>query len=311
MKNLVVGQKDFENKKLSVYLQHQFDGLSLNTIYKALRKKDIIVNGKRISENISVHQNDNITIYINDELLYKHFDLEIVYEDDNILVVNKPVGVEVVGDGNKNDLTTMCRGEWHSPGRTPYAPTPCHRLDMNTSGLVLFAKNKESLEILLEKFKNQEIEKHYLCTVYGIPKKEKDTITSYLFKDSKKSIVYISDEPKKGCRRIVTSYAVLDKNNFTNQIPWAGMETRPYITLLNDSHVFVLDVELHTGRTHQIRAHLAHIGLPIIGDGKYGINAINKKFKAKTQMLQAYKLKFNFKTDSGLLDYLNGKLIEI
>lgn len=168
---------------------------------------------------------------------------------------------------------------------------PCHRLDRNTFGLVLFAKNKTALDILLNKFKNKEIEKHYLAYVYGLPKKKEDRLKAYLFKDNKKSLVYISDEFKKGYQKIVTSYSVInfDKNNNTS----------------------ILDVNLETGRTHQIRAHLAHIGLPIIGDGKYGINSVNKNFGFKTQQLCSYKLKFNFTNDSSILNYLDAKTFQI
>ena len=136
---------------------------------------------------------------------------------------------------------------------------PCHRLDRNTSGLTLFAKNQQSQNILFEKFKNHEIEKHYICRVYGIPKEKHKILTAYLFKDTKKSMVYIKDSPKKGYQNIITEYTVISTN-------------------LSDN-TSILEVILHTGRTHQIRAHLAHIGYPIIGDGKYGINEINKKFK--------------------------------
>ena len=166
---------------------------------------------------------------------------------------------------------------------------PCHRLDRNTYGLILFAKNNEALNILFDKFKNKEIEKHYIAYCYGVPSKKQDRLESYLFKDNKKSLVYISDTFKKGYQKIITNYTVLKVNK--------------------DNKTCILDVNIETGKTHQIRAHLAHIGLPIIGDGKYGINYINKKFGFKTQQLCSYKLIFNFKNNNGILDYLNKKQI--
>jgi len=253
MKELVV-DKIFENKKLSIYLNHQFDGLSINTIYKALRKKDIIVNGVRINTNITLHAHDNVTIYIPDELLYKKIDIEIIYEDDNIVVINKPIGIEVINTNHdEKSITTLLRDYYITNNQNSILdlenfPSPCHRLDRNTQGLLLLAKNPEALSVLLDKFKSQQIEKHYSCMVYGIPKKDKYILSAYLFKDTKKSLVYISDTPKKGYAKIVTSYTVLSKNKANN--------------------TSILDVELHTGKTHQIRAHLAHIGLPIIGDRK-------------------------------------------
>ena len=279
MKKLIVDKK-YDKKKLNKFLQDNIPTLSSSLLYKTLRKKDIKVNGKRVNENITVFENDEIVIYIADSLLETNINLDIVYEDDNILVINKPCGIEVVGS---QSLTSIIHNKYSN---CEYLPMPCHRLDRNTTGLIIFAKNEESLSILLDKFKNHEIEKHYLALVYGKPKFASQMLTAYLFKDSKKSISYISDEPKKGYSKIITSYSVIEKY--------------PNGTCL-------LDVEIKTGKTHQIRAHLAHIGLPIVGDGKYGDYEINKKLKFKTQQLQSYILKFNFSSDSGILNYLNGE----
>lgn len=285
MKELIVDKK-YDGKKLNTFLLDTFDSLSLNVLYKALRKKDIRVNDIRINENIVVHNGDHIKVFISDEQLtgknnidYRNI-IDIVYEDDNICVVNKPAGIEVTGE---NSLTNALENSYKNFIR------PCHRIDRNTTGLVLFAKNENALEILLDKFKNHEIEKHYHATVVGIPKNKKADLIAYLFKDSKKSLVYISDIPKKGYEKIYTSYDVISSDK-----------------KLNTS---TLDVTLHTGKTHQIRAHLAHIGHPIVGDGKYGNNEINKKLGYKTQQLISYSLTFNFKTDSGILNYLNNKTL--
>ena len=215
MKVIKVNEK-YNGKKLSQFLFDNFDGLTNNTFNKALRKKDIRINGIRVSENKVIFCGDEIKIYVIDELLYKELkensekNFDIIYEDDNIVVFNKPSDIEVTGENSMEVYAEkMYKNQFIKP---------CHRLDRNTTGLVLFAKNEESL-------------------------------------DNKKSMVYISDIPKTGYRKIITSYTII-KKDFENNLS-------------------VLDVELHTGRTHQIRAHLAHIGHPILGDGKYGINNIN------------------------------------
>lgn len=282
MQKLIVEPK-FNGKKLSNFLYSHFNGLSSSTFYKALRKKDIRINDARINEDKIVYEFDTITIYIVDDLLYKKFDIQTVFEDENIVVVYKPSELEVVDSSFGTSLTSILSKKY------PFIK-PCHRIDRNTTGLVLFAKNTDALGILLDKFKNKEIRKFYKCTVLGIMPKKQDLLKAFLFKDNKKALVYISDVPKKGYQEILTKYTVISENRKDN--------------------ISILDVELITGRTHQIRAHLAHIGHPIIGDGKYGVNEINKKFKAKFQKLEDYKLVFDFKSDSGCLNYLNQKWIE-
>lgn len=284
MRKLVVSSK-YNGKKLNTVLLSEFDGLTTSSLYKALRKKDIRINGVKTNQNVAVYEGDEITIFITDEYLFKTSIItkdSIIYEDENLLVANKPAGIEVAGDNSFSSLLSGFLG---------YTVFPCHRLDRNTSGLVLFAKNETALNILFDKFKNHEIEKHYICEVYGIPKEKHKILTDFLFKDNKKSIVYISNVPKKGYVKIITEYTVLSSNKSANTSK--------------------LEVILHTGRTHQIRAHLAYYGYPILGDGKYGNNEINKKFKMKKQELTSYSLKFNFTSSSGILEYLSGMEIHL
>ena len=261
MKRLVVENKD-DGKKLSTYLTGIYPKLNINVVYKTLRKKDIKVNGKRINDNVILSAGDILEVYITDDILEgikKNLDIPVVYEDGNIVVFNKPKDIEVEGE---NSLTQIM-------GKKYDYLRACHRIDRNTIGLVMFAKNEETLNEMFERFANGEIEKHYIACCYGIPKKDA-TLNAYLFKDSKKAIVYISKEPKKGASKIQTSYKLLEENK--------------------DKNLSLLDVTLHTGKTHQIRAHLAYAGLPVLGDGKYGSYEINKRFKVYTQALCSYSI---------------------
>lgn len=283
MKNLIVTNK-YNNKKLMNFLLDNFDGLTTSIFYKTLRKKDIKINDKRISENCLLRTGDDVKIYVADDFLYKKLDIPIVYQDNNIVIFNKPQSIEVTGE---NSLTDYAKKLFSNDANTFIEP--CHRLDRNTSGLVLFARDKSSLDELLLAFKNHLVEKHYICAVYGIPKKKTQRLEAFLFKDSKKSQVYISDQPQKGYQKIITSYKLIKTNPQKN--------------------ISLLDIQLETGKTHQIRAHLAYINLPILGDGKYGINKINKEFSLSKQQLSSYSLSFHLPLNSNL-SYLNEKIFK-
>lgn len=287
MKNLIVDKKN-SGKRISNFLQNQFNSLSYGTICKALRNKDIRVNDIKTNENLILNEGDKVTIYIKDDLLSSSVSFSItptsiIYEDNNILVANKPKGITVESDSGEKGLDAYLTEYYDNPNIKA-----CHRLDRNTSGLVIFSKNDFIREEIFELIKKHKIRKFYRCTVLGYPTQNTATLRAFLFKDSKNSKVIISDVRKKGYQEIVTRYTLLNKNK-------DGTST--------------LEVELITGKTHQIRAHLAHIGLPIIGDGKYGINSVNKQFGKKYQELEAYKLIFDDASDE--LSYLKGTSIKL
>lgn len=304
MRSLIINDSQ-GNKKVERVIRDSFPDMPVSAMYKAFRKKDIKVNGSRVKEDHIVLPGDKLEIYITDNILdgvppdtenNLMSGFSIVYEDKNILIVNKAQGVPVHPDKDQalNTLIDQVRtylqtkGEFNPDSRFSFPPSLCHRLDRNTGGLIIIAKNEESLKIILDKMKNREIKKYYQCLVKGRMENKSAELRAYLFKDERKSRVFISDKPAKDHLEIVTRYNVLSWQDETS----------------------LLEVELITGRTHQIRAHLAHIGHPVVGDGKYGPNSFNRSMGAKFQALWAYKLVFNFK-DGGILNYLKGRKFEV
>lgn len=301
MKELIINSNDV-NQRLDKFIQKSVPRLPQSMMYKAIRNKRIKINGKRAEISTRLQAGDIVQMYINDEFFDTAVEtefmsapavLDIVYEDENIILIDKKNGL-VVHEDNENTVDTLInrlkhylydKGEYNPEEENSFVPSLCNRLDRNTGGIVIAAKNAESLRILNQKIKDRELEKYYLCITVGVPPKKKDTITAYLEKNSDDNTVKVTDRKTDKNKTIITTYKVL--------------KTKENLALL--------EIKLDTGRTHQIRAHMAHIGCPLLGDGKYGINKVNKEYKIKTQALYSYKLKFTFETDSGCLEYLNGK----
>ena len=282
-------QKSEEGQTLEKYIQKLLVSAPMSYIYKLFRKKDIKVNGHHEDRKFILSENDEVAIYIKEEQ-FEDFLKEktyqpnekikdwIVYEDDNVLFVNKPKGLlvqkSVPQDESLDQLVCeylIAKGEYDPLKELTFKPGPAHRLDRNTSGIVAFGKNHQSLELLFELFKNHDlINKHYLALVVGQVEKEKGTIDAPLKKDEEKNAVFVSKngKPAKTVYKLVKKY----------------------------DDYSLLDVTLLTGRTHQIRVHLAYINHPIIGDEKYGNFEANRLFKNKygfnKQFLHAYKIGF-------------------
>lgn len=325
MRTLTVKKND-AGKRIDKFLSKALVNLPQSLLHKYFRKKCVKINGAKANPEDILEENDVITLYISDEFFPdtspvqksddKPFMLpsatlskdEIVYQDDNIMIIDKPAG-ELVHSSLPDEKVKsgeMClvdrfigylykTGQYAPKNEQSFVPSLCNRLDRNTSGLVIAAKNAESLRIMNQKVKMREMIKLYHTVVYGKPPKNEDTLKDFLYKDRNQNRVFIFSSREAAKKAVGTKYDDDIKTVITK-----------YRVLKSDGQKSLLEVELITGRTHQIRAHLSYIGCPIAGDGKYGVNHA-KSSGIKYQMLCSHSLQFRFTSDSGILDYLNGK----
>lgn len=298
MKEFLINKND-SGQRADKFIQKALPNLPKSMMYKLFRKKDIKLNGKRCDISQFLSEGDRLTVYvkddaaetktINNDFLKSPSELDIIYENENILVVNKPAGLDPhPGSGASDTLIGRIqhylynKKEFDPNAETAFSPALCSRLDRNTTGLVTAAKNSASLREINAAIRDGNMHKLYHCIVISPLPKQHDILTAYHHKDDNRNLVKISDSPLEGYREIRTGYRVI--------------ATSKRLTLA--------EITLYTGRTHQIRAHLAHIGSPILGDGKYGDISVNKRFCEFHQNLCACGLSFSLPDDSPLA-YLN------
>ena len=306
MRELTIGQND-AGQRLDRFLAKAVPLLPASLAQKYIRIKRIKLNGGRAERDTRLQCGDSLQLYINDEffdtprednayLTVATPKLNIVYEDENILLVDKRPGLAVhPHDGAEYGRTLIDhiqaylyqKREWSPRGENAFTPALCNRIDRNTGGIVIAAKTAEALRVLNQKIKDREMDKRYLAIIEGTMKQPKGSLKGYLFKDAKKNKVFVTDKPQPGAKTCQTNY----------------------ITLAKKDGLSLVECELITGRTHQIRAQFAHAGHPLLGDGKYG--KLDKRFDRTYQALYSYKLTFCFTTDAGSLTYLNGKTFRV
>ena len=305
MIELEIGKND-GGQRLDKFLLKAFSNLPPSIMYKGIRTKKIKVNRKRAEERQILSEGDILQIFLPEEFFKKEAakeafthlasSIDVLYEDAHILLADKRPGMVVHSDDKQESGTLidhikahlMEKGEYDPAREQSFAPALCNRIDRNTGGIVLAAKDAESLRILNEQIKEGGLDKRYLCAVSGIPSKKTDLLSGYLIKNAGANTVKVYDEkpPFGDSKRILTEYKVL----------------------ASEGDKSLLEVKLHTGRTHQIRAHMAHIGHPLLGDGKYGGK---QEGKDRYQALYSYMLTFRFKGDAGQLSYLEGKTFKV
>ena len=296
--------RDDAGQRLDRFLPKAVPLLPTSLLQKYLRLGRMKVNGRPAKRDTRLAEGDVLTLYVSDEFFEPIREenafrkigtprVEVVYEDENLLLADKPAGV-LCHSAEPADIHTLITniqaylyrsGEWDPSAAHAFAPALCNRIDRNTRGLVIAAKNSEALRILNERIRSRELDKLYLCAVHGRPAPPAGTLTGYLFKDAKKNQVFVSERMKPGAKS-------------------AEMQ---YRTLATRGGLSLVECLLLTGRTHQIRAQLAHTGTPLLGDGKYGSERQNKPFGEKSQALCSYKLRFSFQGDAGPLEYLRGR----
>ena len=306
MKEFTIGPND-AGQRLDRFLAKAVPLLPASLAQKYIRLKRIKLGGKRVERDTRLNEGDVLQLYINDEFFDKPREdnayltvaapkLNILYEDDHILLVDKRPGLAVhPHDGAEYGRTLIDhiqsylyqKREWRPREENAFTPALCNRIDRNTGGIVIAAKTAEALRVMNQKIKDRELDKRYLAIVEGTPKPREGSLRGYLFKDAKKNRVFVTDTPQAGSKSCQTNYKVLATND--------GLS--------------LVECELITGRTHQIRAQFAHAGHPLLGDGKYG--KLNKRFDRSYQALYSYKLSFCFTTDAGALEYLSGKSFRV
>ncbi|GAA5414909.1 RluA family pseudouridine synthase [Ureaplasma ceti] len=308
MKKITINTND-ANQRLDNFLLKSFPKLTKAVLYKAIRNKRVKVNNKRITDiAYKVVAKDVLELYINDEFLEKVVntdfnnskdELDIVYEDANVIVVNKPLGLVVHEDNDKQNADTlinrikkylMNKGEWNPNHENSFAPALGHRLDRNTSGLIVSAKNFEALQSLQNCFKNQEVSKNYLGLVHGVLEEGGSQTLKLYIKDDETGIVKVSDSKLPEYKESITKFKTVGivKNKYS-----------------------LVDINLITGRKHQIRASFQWLGFPLVGEKKYISKSSDRDYRFKYQCLVSYKLKFNIKDKNDCLAYLNSKTFEL
>ncbi len=306
MKQIIINKND-AGQRLNKFIEKSFPAIPASLMYKSIRTKNIKINRKRCTPDQKLCEGDILDIWLKDEFFeqpphkyeFTHASdrLNVVYEDENILIANKPQGLIVHPDENYEPDTLIFRiqkylyqkGEYDPEKENSFTPALVNRIDRNTAGLVIAAKNAASLRILNAKMKAREIHKSYLCIVCGRPSPAEATLEGFLEKNEQQNRVYIEKKRSESGKTILTHYKVIDT-----------------------IHDFSLvEIDLLTGRTHQIRAHMASIGHPLLGDGKYGTNRVNRAAGVFKQALCSYKLTFDFRTDAEELNYLNGMHFEL